>query len=414
MAKPLTKEEFYNRHSAYFQQIGFDVQFAGGIYYLLSLADTEKLEYETKDDFVVYRDENGKQVKELYQVKHTKSAGVNMTDADGDFWKSVDNWLTPFEMSSDADKKNYFTDSKFIVLTNKNPKNFLNSLAAQLQEGTIELAAIKEKLNEKIRVDVSYKDILQRLVKLNDLHLREFLMKLRIQYFEDFIKDMYERFLYQYFNPIRADGIVKQLIGSLFEYKQQCKGNFSLTGKEFRQKFKTILEQVSMTDEDLTMEGYDQTDIVIPADFTQLMMVKQLEEIKAVRTPLSTDDEFLMDYLTRFYLFQNAFHDFEKIQLMTAEREIIINAKAYDKWFNLFKTHQDDIIQKDSEGERLDEKEMKKAGRNTLNAVMDCTLEINHLKMDQRFSNGWFLTMSNNEPPAIMWHYKTFKKYKKK
>ena len=414
MAKPLTKEEFYNRHSAYFQQIGFDVQFAGGIYYLLSLADTEKLEYETKDDFVVYRDENGKQVKELYQVKHTKSAGVNMTDADGDFWKSVDNWLTPFEMSSDADKKNYFTDSKFIVLTNKNPKNFLNSLAAQLQEGTIELAAIKEKLNEKIRVDVSYKDILQRLVKLNDLHLREFLMKLRIQYFEDFIKDMYERFLYQYFNPIRADGIVKQLIGSLFEYKQQCKGNFSLTGKEFRQKFKTILEQVSMTDEDLTMEGYDQTDIVIPADFTQLMMVKQLEEIKAVRTPLSTDDEFLMDYLTRFYLFQNAFHDFEKIQLMTAEREKIINAKAYDKWFNLFKTHQDDIMQKDSEGERLDEKEMKKAGRNTLNAVMDCTLEINHLKMDQRFSNGWFLTMSNNEPPAIMWHYKTFKKYKKK
>jgi len=413
MAKPLTKEEFYIRHSAYFQQIGFDVQFAGGIYYLLSLGDTELLEYETKDDFVIYKEENTERVTEYYQVKHTSISGTNMTDGDGDFWKSIDNWLTAYDLSSGKEKDCYFSGGRFIILTNKRPTNFLNSLAKQLRDGDIELSAIKDKLNEKIKSKECYKDYVQHLLNIGDKPLRQFLMKMEIRYFEDFIKDMYAHFIECNFNAVRSDSIVKQLMGSLFYHKTHCAGKFSFTGKQFRQKFKTILEQVSMNEDDLTMESYNREDIVIPSDFSKLMMVKQLKEIKAVRTPLTTEDEYLMDYLTRFYLFQNAFHDFEKLQLITPDREKILDEKAYDKWFAIFKTCQDDIIQKDLDGELLEEREMKKAGRSTLNAVMNSTLEVNRLKIDQRFSNGWFLSLSNRKVPVVMWHYLTYKKYKK-
>ena len=356
MAKPLTKEEFYTQHSAYFQQIGFDVQFAGGIYYLISLGDTDRLEYETKDDFVIYRMVNGKQITEYYQVKHTKDDDKNMTDADGDFWNSVDNWLSLYNLSTEEEKKTYFKDARFIILTNKTPKNYLNALAYQLREGTIELDAIKTTLNNTLKAnpDISYKDTAQKLLKLGDLPMRQFLMKLEIKHFEDFIKDMYDHFVQTYYEAVRSDQIVRNLVGELWVYKQTCSGKFSFTGSEFRQKYKTILEQVSLYSDDLTMDGYEE-DIPIPDSFADLMLVKQLAMIDAIDTPPSTEDFYLTGYLTKFYQFRNAMQDFEKIQLVTPERKNKIDKAAFDKYITLFNTHQDSIIQKDRYGKALEE-----------------------------------------------------------
>lgn len=412
MLKPLTKEEFYTQHSAYFQQIGFDVQFAGGIYYLISLGDTDRLEYETKDDFVIYRMVNGKQKTEYYQVKHTKENDKNMTDADGDFWKSLDNWLCLYNLSTEEEKKTYFKDASFIILTNKTPNNYLNTLASQLREGTIELDVVKTTLNNTLKSnpDISYKDTAQKLLKLRDLHMRQFLMKLEIKYFEDFIKDMYDYFVKTYFDAVRSDQIVRNLVGELWIYKQTCSGNFSFTGSEFRQKYKSILEQVSLADDDLTMDGYEE-DISIPDSFADLMLVKQLAMIDAIDTPPSTEDFHLTDYLTKFYQFRNALQDFEKIQLVTPERKNKINKEAFNNYITLFNAHQDSIIHKDRHGEALEEDEQKLAGRATLNAVMDTTIAVSRLKIDRGFSNGWFLSMSNEEKPRVAWHYAFYKKY---
>lgn len=412
MAKPLTKEEFYAQHSAYFQQIGFDVQFAGCIYYLISLGDTDRLEYETNDDFVIYRRENGKQITEYYQVKHTKEDVKNMTDADDDFWKSVDNWLSPYELSTSDEKKTYFKDARFIILTNKTPKNFLNTLASQLTEGSIELDVIKTELQNRLAAnpDIGYKETAEKLLKLGDTPMRQFLMKLKIKYFEDFIKDMYEHFVKTHYNAIRSDQIVRNLVGDLWIYKQICSGKFSFTGSEFRQKFKTILEQVSLQDVDLTLDGYEES-IPIPDNFADLMLVKQLVMIEAIDIPPSAEDLSLTDYLTKFYQFRNAMQDFEKTQLITPEREKKINKEAFDKYNTLFKTHQDGIIQKDRHGETPEEDEQKKAGRSTLNAVMDTTLTVSRLNIDRGFSNGWFLSMSNEETPRVAWHYELYKQY---
>lgn len=410
MAQPLTKDEFYARHEAYFQQIGFDTQFAGGIYYLISLGDNDKLEYETKDDFVIYRSDGKKTITEYFQVKHTKDGDKNMTDADGDFWKSIDNWITPYSLSTPTEKKTYFIEARFFILTNKQPNNFLNTLAEQLQNGEIELDVIKSELSSRCKADPGYKEIAEKLLAIGDTPMRQFLMKLKIQYFEDFIKDMYAHFVKTHFNAIRSDQIVKQLIGELFDYKQHCKGKFSFTGHEFCQKYKNILEQVSLTAEFLTMDGYDE-EIAVPDDFADMMMVKQLAKIDAIATPPRVDDIYLSDYLTKFYQFQNALQAFVKIQLVTPEREKKIDKAAFNKWFSIFKTQQDSIIQKDIDGKRLTDNEQKKAGRSTLNAVMSAELKVTHLNIDIGFANGWFLTMSNYAKPRVAWHYEYCKKY---
>jgi hypothetical protein len=413
MAEPLTKDKFYEQHSAYFQQIGFDVQFAGGIYYLISLGDTDTLEYETKDDFVVYRAENGEKITEYYQVKHTKSVGANMTDGDDDFWKSVDNWIEAYKLHTLDEKKTYFTKARFIVLTNKQPANYLNAMAKQLQDGEIQLDAIKTELNNRIKTDPGYKPIAEKLLTLGDNPMLQFLMKLRIQYFEDFIKDMYAHFVQTHFNASRSDQIVRNLVGDLWTYKQKCAGKFSFTGSEFRQRFKPILEQVSLNDDYLVMDGYDDQP-VIPDNFADLMMVKQLAMVDAIDIPPSTEDIYLMEYLTTFYQFQNAMQGFEKIQLVTPERKKKIDKVAFNKYHSLFKTHQDKLIQRDRSGKALDEEEQKEAGRNTLNAVMDTTLNVTRLTIDKGFSNGWFLSMSNEVSPRVAWHYSLYKQYIKK
>ncbi len=412
MAGPLTKEEFYTQHSAFFQQRGFDVQFAGCMFYLFSLGDTDRLEYETKDDFVIYRTNNGQKITEYYQVKHTKDDKKSMTDADGDFWKSIDNWLTPYELSSAEEKKTYFTHAKFVILTNKKPNNYLDTLAGQLREGTIELNAIKEELHKRLDAnpDIGYKSTAEKLLKLNDVSMRQFLMKMEITYFEDFIKDMYEHFLDTHFHAVRSDHIVRQLAGDLWTYKQSCSDKFSFSGREFRQKYKSILEEVSRRDDDLTMEGYEE-DIPIPDSFADLMLVKQLAMIDAIDTPPTMEDYNLTEYLTKFYQFRNAIQSFEKTQLITPARVTSINKEALDKYNILFRTHQDDIIQKDRHGATLEEEEQKKAGRMTFNAVMDTTLTVSRLNIDRGFSNGWFLSLSNEDKPRVAWHYALYKQY---
>ena len=119
MGAPVTKEEFISRHSAYFQGIGFDVQYAAFIYYTLDLGYEDIIHYEREDDFVIDRIRDGKIIKEYYQVKHSKEEGAKMTNADSDFWKTIDNWIELYNLSKTEEKDRFFIEGKFVILTNK-------------------------------------------------------------------------------------------------------------------------------------------------------------------------------------------------------------------------------------------------------------------------------------------------------
>ena len=135
MGLPVSTEEFISRHSAYFQAKGFDVQYAAFIYYMLDLGYEDVIRYESEDDFVIDRMCDGKIEKEYYQVKHSKDKNAKMTDADSDFWKTIDNWVELYNVSETEEKDRFFIDGKFIILTNKIVDNKFYTSFEKLQNG---------------------------------------------------------------------------------------------------------------------------------------------------------------------------------------------------------------------------------------------------------------------------------------
>lgn len=407
MAKALTKEQFITAHSAYFQQIGFDVQFAGCMYYLLELGLDDRLDYEHEDDFVIHRKERGKEITEYYQVKHTSAVGSNMTDSDGDFWKTIDNWVTLYERCDATEKQIFFTQGRFIILTNKNPKNFLYTLIEQLKDGSIEIDSIISSIDDKLNGTLSYSEQLKHLKGLSKPTLNQFLHKIAIHYFEDFLKEMYQHFLDLNHDASKSDQIVKNLIGELFTYKQTCNGKFSFTGSSFRQQYKHILQLV--TDEHLTLDGYEAEGFDPALDYQNLIMVQQLDSIKVISDPSDTADFDLSNYLKKFYRFMNAFHSFQRTQLMTSALEDRINEAASSKWLNIFNRASAKIKNKERRGEGISEDEKIDAGQAVFYDIMNENIPLSNKKTDQEFSNGWFLHMSNLL--KVVWHFDWYKKH---
>ncbi len=407
MGKPLTKEEFISRHSAYFQQIGFDVQFAGCMYYLLDLKMNDRLDYEREDDFVIHRFDRSKEIVEYYQVKHSKDLNAKMNDADSDFWKTIDNWVNIYNLSTKEEKALYFTNGRFIILTNKKSNNFLYTKIEELIDGSILIEDIISVIGEKLKTDNSYNDVLRALNSLDKIVLNEFLHKVKIIYFDNFLTAMYEHFTNIYHSPTKSDQIVKNLVGDLFQYKINCKGKFTFTGKEFTQNYKSILEL--MSDESLTLDGYENEEFDPQLNYQDMPMVRQLKSIEIITDPTDGTEYFLSDYLTRYYRFMNAFQGFIKTQLMTDVLEKKLNNTAKTRWQNLFNKETQAIINKERKSISVCEEDKVAAGSNTFTNTMNDTIPVNGYKTDQEFSNGWYLRMSNML--SIVWHYDWFKKH---
>ncbi len=407
MGIPLTKEEFITRHSAYFQQIGFDVQFAGCMYYLLDLGMNDRLDYEREDDFVIHRLEQSKKITEYYQVKHSKDSNAVINDADKDFWKTMDNWYSIYKLSKPGEKELFFTNSRFIILTNKKVNNFLYTEIKKLIDGSIMIDDILNVIELKLKTVNSYNKELTNLYKLDKTVLNEFLHKVRIVYFDDFLTAMYEHFINMYHAPTKSDQIVRNLIGDLFDYIVKCNGKFSFNGREFTQKYKGILEL--MCDESLTLDGFDYEEFDPLLNYQDMPMVQQLKSIDIIDDPTDATDYFLSDYLTRYYRFMNAFQSFINTQLMTGVLEKKIDGIARNRWQNIFNKETHPIIIKDKKSVLVEKVEKVDAGSKTFNNTMNDTLPINGYKTDQDFSNGWYLKMSNTL--NIVWHYDWFKKH---
>lgn len=407
MAEALTKEKFIENHSAYFQQIGFDHQFAGCMYYLLDLTLEDRMEYESDDDFVIYRKDKGQTIKEYYQVKHSADSTKKMNDSDGDFWKTMDNWVSLYNLSKPEEKKIFFTQGRFVIITNKRPDNFLYTLIEKLRHGTVEIDAVLSALDEKLKSSPSYSDTINKLKGLDRQTLNEFLHEVEIKYLSGFVQDMYQHFLDIYQAPTKADQIVKRLIGELWTYKLECNSKFVFTGNEFKRKYKHLFELV--TDEDLTLEGFESEEYDPKEDYDNMTMIKQLQSVKAISTPIDTDEYDFTDYIQRFCRFMSAFLSFQRTQLMTSRLEDRINKSAFSQWNRIFNLHSSKLKVKDRLGKPITDDEKIEAGMNVLNGVMMDKIPVNGYKINEDFSNGWYLRMSNML--KIVWHFDWFKKY---
>lgn len=405
MGVPITQEEFISRHSAHFQSIGFDVQYAAFIYYMLDLGYEDVIRYEREDDFVIDRMRDGKTEKEYYQVKHSKDEGAKMTNADSDFWKTIDNWVELYNVSEVEEKDRFFIDGKFIILTNKIVDNKFYTSFENLQNGICGIEDILREFKEEHKASPSYTPTLYKLLALEKDTLNQFLHKIRIIRFENFLSSLYEQFLQKYLRPTAADQVLNQLIGALWREKINSYTPVELSGEQFTSKYRGILEQVSLG-ENLTLEMVDDPDLDEEDKNEATMMIEQLKSVEEIGKDSSKDDFRQAYYLGFFFRIKRAIVSFRKQQIITDELEKRLDGSAKTKWKGLFIKHHSHIMN-DETG--AGNKEKIEAGSNTLHETLDAPIKVNGYDVDDEFSKGWYLRMSNKL--SVVWHYDWFKKY---
>lgn len=405
MGVPITQEVFISRHSAYFQSIGFDVQYAAFIYYMLDLGYEDVIRYEREDDFVIDRMRDGKIEKEYYQVKHSKDEGAKMTNADSDFWKTIDNWVELYNVSELEEKDRFFIDGKFIILTNKIVDNKFYTGFDNLQNGICGIEDIVRELKEAHKASASYKPTLNKLLALEKGTLNQFLHKIRIIRFENFLSSLYEQFLQKYLRPTAADQVLKQLIGVMWSEKINSNTPVELSGEQFTNKYRGILEKVS-SGENLSLEMADDPNLDEEDENEATMMIEQLKSVEEIASDSSKDDYWTAYYLGFFFKIKRAIDSFRKQQIITDELENRLDSSATNKWKGIFKRHHTEIIKDDA---NADINEKIKAGSNTLHDTLDTPITVNGYDVDGEFSKGWYLRMSNKL--SVVWHYDWFKKY---
>lgn len=395
MGEPVTVDEFISRHKADLQQAGFDDQFASFIYFLLTIDGGDEIVYEREDDIVVHRADG---CKWLIQVKHSVDKDTRMTDADSDFWKTIDNWLSLYGYcNTDDDKSNFLKmGNRFIIYTNKIVANAFAKQILALRSGDI--VNVRPFL-QGIEQSVSYYSIVKSLLNLEDVELRKFLMRIEILESGDPLANLYNIFLLKFQNPTKADQIVNELLGKMLKEKKQAadsRTELKYLKEDFMIINKGILNKVG--DESLSALPYDETTILLPEDISQWPMIRQMEKVQVVDIGNSEDDR-LITYYGFWYCCENSKQYYYSTQLMTPELEYAIDNKAAKYWRISYNKHHQKVRPNSDDETKND------AGAACFHEMMEKEIGEGLQKLQVPFSSGWFLNLSNQPNSQVHWHY---------
>ena len=399
MGAPSTTEEFIKRHKADLQACGFDIQFIAFVNFLLDTQGGDVITYEREDDIVVSCTDG---TKWLIQVKNSVGDNAKMTDADSDFWKTFNNWLSLYDLS---ESKNDFLKfgNRFILYTNKILSNSFYEQIKNLQDGSCGIEEVILFLNN-INKAVSYYHEVEIMLKLDKVELNRFLHKVEVMQVANPLGALYEKFLKTYNEPAKADLIVSELLGKLYEEKINAAKNhqtLSYEKNDFLNKYRGILQKVS--DESLVPI---QDDVVeLPKNVNDIPFIKYLSEIDVLNLHDSIEE-----YYGYWFCYKRSIQYYYSVQLMTAELERSINSTAKSLWSITFKSKHCKIRNHSSTSEKID------AAQGCFFEVMGKNIPIDNVhSIFTPFSSGWFLNMTNDiEHPYICWHIDVYPKLKKK
>ena len=398
MGVPLTTEEFVKRHKADLQACGFDIQFLAFVNFLFIIKGGDVITYEKEDDIVVSCTD---ETKWFIQVKNSVDDGAKMTDADPDFWKTFDNWLTLYGIRTSKD--DFLKEgNRFILYTNKTLSNSFYEQIRGLKHGKCGIEDVIPFL-QMVKDTVSYFPVVEKMLKLGAVELRTFLLKVEVMQVTNPLGALYDNFLDQFNKPTKADQIVWELLGRLYTEKINAAKKREFLSYEknvFLNEYRGILQKVS--DESLTPI---QDDIVeIPEDVIDFPFIKYLQQIDVLNLPDSIE-KYCGDWLC----FCRSIQYYNSVQLMTPELEKTMNFSAKSLWFDSFSRCHRCIRSNSSDEEKVD------AAQKCFDEVIDKNIPIDNMRsIYTPFSSGWFLNMTNDiEHPTICWHYDVYPKLKK-
>lgn len=398
MGTPLTTEEFVKLHKADLQACGYDIQFVAFVNFLLDLKGGDVITYEQEDDIVVSCTDGARW---LIQVKNSVDNDVKITDADSDFWKTFDNWLTLYDLS---DSKEDFLKpgNRFVLYTNKILSNSFYQQIEKLKNGRCGIEEVFSFL-KNVKDNTSYFSVVEKLLKLDTVELRMFLMKVEVIQVTDLLGALYEKFLDRFNRPTKADQIVWELLGKMYTEKISAATNrksLSYEKNAFMDEYRGILQKVS----DESFAPIIDDDIEIPEDVNDLPFIKYLEQIDVLNFPGS-----IGEYYDAWLCYKNSMQKYYSTQQMTPELENSMNFSAKKIWSIHFRKSHQRIKPNSPEDEKLD------AAQDCFYNVIDKRIPIDDLRsIYSPFSSGWFLNMTNDMyHPTICWHYDVYPKLKK-
>ena len=398
MGVPLTTEEFISRHKADLQACGFDIQFIAFVNFLLDIKGGDVIAYEKEDDIVVSCTEG---TKWLIQVKNSVDGNAKMTDADSDFWKTFDNWLSLYDLS-ESKEEFLKPNNKFILYTNKELSNSFNEQIKNLRNGSCGIEEVILFL-KKVEKTVSYYPVVKKMLDLDKFELNKFLHKVEVMQVADSLRALYEKFLVIYNKPTKADLIVSELLGDLYKEKINAAKNhqtFFYEKGEFLKEYRGILQKVS--DESLVpIQDYV---VDIPQDVKDIPFIKYLDEINVLKQPDSIEE-----YYGNWFCYNRSIQYYYSVQLMTPELEKSMNYTAKKLWSNSFRSKHRKINCNSLDTEKI------YAAQDCFFEVMEKNIPIDNTReIFTPFSSGWFLNMTNDKDhPSICWHIDVYPKLKK-
>lgn len=398
MGVPLTTEEFIRRHKADLQACGFDIQFVAFVNFLFDIKGGDVIAYETEDDIVVSCTEG---TKWLIQVKNSVDDNAKMTDADSDFWKTFDNWLSLYDLS-ELKEEFLKPGNRFILYTNKELSNSFNEQIKNLRDGNCGIEEVISFL-KKVEKKVSYYPVVKKMLDLDKIELNKFLHKVEVMQVADSLRVLYEKFLEIYNMPTKAEQIVSELLGDLYKEKINAAKNhqtFSYEKGEFLKKYRGILQKVS----DESLEPIPDDVVEIPKDVKDIPFIKYLDEIDVLNLPDSTEE-----YYGNWFCYNRSIQYYYSVQLMTPELEKSMNVTAKSLWSNTFRQKCPRKGSLSSDAEKID------AAQDCFYTVMEKSIPFDNTRsIHPPFSSGWFLNMTNDiDHPSICWHIDVYPKLKK-
>lgn len=380
------------------QACGYDIQFVAFVNFLLDIKGGDVITYEKEDDIVVSCTDG---TTWLIQVKNSVDNDVKITDADSDFWKTFDNWLTLYDL---RDSKEDFLKpgNRFVLYTNKILSNSFYQQIEKLKNGRCGIEEVFSFL-KNVKDNTSYFSVVEKLLKLETVELRMFLMKVEVIQVTDLLGALYEKFLDRFNRPTKADQIVWELLGKMYTEKISAATNrksLSYEKNAFMDEYRGILQKVS----DESFAPIIDDDIEIPEDVNDLPFIKCLEQIDVLNFPDS-----IGEYYGAWLCYKNSMQKYYSTQQMTPELENSMNFSAKKIWSIHFRKSHQRIKPNSLEDEKLD------AAQDCFYNVIDKRIPIDDMRsIYSPFSSGWFLNMTNDmDHPTICWHYDVYPKLKK-
>lgn len=156
----------------------------------------------------------------------------------------------------------------------------------------------------------------------------------------------------------------------------------------------------------MTLEFEDEPDLDEEDVEEASNMINQLKSVERIGADSTKDDYLQAFYLGFFFKIKRAVERFRKQQIIPKELESRIDKSAVKRWNGIFIKHQSKIVQNET---AFTSKDKIEAGANTLQDTLDTPINVTGYNVDDEFSKGWYLRLSNSL--KVTWHYDWFKKY---